>query len=141
MSKTPRRVVAGHETCTRHGRDFNTCRPNHGMPAREYAPTIVKKALNAADSAIDVSRAMGSGGFEPRSIPGNASAPTELATMSGPLTPALTSCSTLFETRPQRPLTTAEAAGLIVYQNRVDWQGAFTGHYRGRWPVTRVTTR
>ena len=92
----------------------------------------MKKALNAADSAIDVSRAMGSGGFEPRSIPGNASAPTELATMSGPFIPVLTGGSTLFEILPQRPLTTAGAAGLIVYQNRVDWQGAFTGQYRDR---------
>ena len=101
----------------------------------------MRKALNAADSAADVSRAMGSGGFEPRSIPGNASAPTELATMSGPFIPVLTGGSTLFEILPQRPLTTAEAAGLIVYQNRVDWWGAFTVQYRGRWPVARVTTR
>ena len=40
----------------------------------------------------------------------------------------------------RRPLTTAEAARLIVYQNRVDWWGAFTVQYRGRWPVARATT-
>ena len=64
----------------------------------------------------------------------------KLATMSGPFTPALTGGSTLFEILPQSLLTTAEAAGLIVYQNRVDWWGAFTVQYRGRWPVARPTT-
>ena len=96
--------------------------------------------LHAADIAAKVSRAMGRRGFEPQNIPGNASAPTELATMSGPFIPVLTGGSTLFEILPQRPLTTAGAAGLIVYQNRVDWWGAFTVQYRGLWPVTRVTT-
>ena len=63
-----------------------------------------------------------------RNIPRNASPSTELATMSGPFPPVLTGGSTLFEILPQRPLTTAEAAGIIVYQNR--------GFYRPiSWPV------